>query len=186
MYKLAQILEGWDGYQTSLLHAITPLTREQLSWRPAPGRRSVGELIRHLSSGRLTWFSRMNLPAMDEIAQRIPKWHTDQDGSRHVVEESLPCDDPALLAEWLVLSWQPIQSVLDRWTVDDLFHTYPHTYQGVEYAVSRQWTVWRIMAHDIHHGGQLATLLALQGVDAFELRALGGHVISPPRADSLG
>jgi hypothetical protein len=49
MQKLAQIFEGWDGYQTSLLHAVTPLTSEQLSWRPAPERRSIGELVRHIS-----------------------------------------------------------------------------------------------------------------------------------------
>jgi hypothetical protein len=40
MHKLARVLEGWDGYQTSLLHAAAPLTNEQLCWRPAPGHRS--------------------------------------------------------------------------------------------------------------------------------------------------
>jgi hypothetical protein len=37
------------------------------------------------------------------------------------------------------------------------------------------------MSHDVHHGGQLAMMLAMQGVDAFELRALGGHIIEPAR-----
>jgi hypothetical protein len=46
--KLDRIFEGWDGYQTSLLHAATPLTSEQLRWRPAPERRSVGETLRHI------------------------------------------------------------------------------------------------------------------------------------------
>jgi hypothetical protein len=68
--------------------------------------------------------------------------------------------------------------MLEEWTVDDLFQTYPLA----EYVVSRQWTIWRIMSHDIHHGGQLATMLALQDIDAFELRALGGHVTLPPIA----
>jgi uncharacterized damage-inducible protein DinB len=119
---------------------------------------------------------------MDTVAQRVPRWHTDDDGTRRVEEESVPCDDAALLAEWLALSWQPIQRVLEEWTVDDLFHTYPLA----EYVVSRQWTIWRIMSHDIHHGGQMASMLALQGIDAFELRALGGHVISPPIANPAG
>ena len=35
------------------------------------------------------------------------------------------------------------------------------------------------MAHDIHHGGQIARILAEQGIDAFELRGLGGHIVSP-------
>jgi uncharacterized damage-inducible protein DinB len=154
------------------------LTREQVSWRPAAGRRSVGELIRHISSGRITWLSRMRAPGIDTVAEHVPAWHADDDGTRRVADESLSCDDPVSLTEWLVLSWQPIQRLMDEWTVDDLFETY----RLAEYVVSRQWTIWRIMSHDIHHGGQLATMLALQGVDAFELRALGGHVISPPVA----
>ena len=64
MHKLAQVLEGWDGYQTSLLHATAPLTNEQLSWRPAPGRRSLGELARHISMGRITWLCRMGAPGI--------------------------------------------------------------------------------------------------------------------------
>ncbi len=155
MHKLARILEGWDGYQTSLLHATTPLTSEQLS------------------------LSRMGAPGMDTVAQHVPRWHMEDDGTRQVAEESVPCYDAGLLAEWLALSWQPIQRLLEEWTVDDLFQRYPLA----EYVVSRQWTIWRIMSHDIHHGGQLATMLALQDIDAFELRVLGGHVISPPIAN---
>ncbi len=85
---------------------------------------------------------------------------------------------------WLEASWQPIARVLEEWTVADLATTYRHRWQGQEYAVSRQWTIWRIMAHDVHHGGQLAMMLALLGVDAFELRALGGHIVMPPLAAS--
>jgi uncharacterized damage-inducible protein DinB len=184
MHKLAQIFEGWDGYQTSILHAVSPLTTEQLSWRPAPDRRSAGELIRHIALGRIAWFSRMAAPGIDVIAQRVPHWHTDGDGSRHPVEESVPCDQAAVLVEWLTLSWQLIQRMLDEWTVDDLFHTYPHRFRGIDYNVSHQWTVWRIMSHDTHHGGQLAMMLAMQGIDAFELRGLGGHIITPPIANT--
>ena len=167
MYKLAQILEGWDGYQTSLLHATGPLTSRQLAWRPAPERRSVGELIRHICTGRITWLARMGAPGIDTVAGRVPRWHADDDGTRRVDDESVPCDDAALLEEW---------------TVDDMFHTY----RLAEYVVSRQWTIWRIMSHDIQHGGQLATMLALQGIDARELRALGGHVVVPPIAKPAG
>ena len=46
--------------------------------------------------------------------------------------------------------------------------------------MSRQWTIWRVMNHDIHHGGELSLMLGLQGIEAFELSALFGHVILPP------
>jgi uncharacterized damage-inducible protein DinB len=186
MHKLGQVLEGWDGYQTSLLHAVSPMTSKQLSWRPAPDRRSVGELFRHISLGRITWFSRIQAPGIEEVALRVPRWFTDGDGSRHAVEESVPCDQAEILAEWLALSWKPIQRMLNEWTVDDLVETYPHRFRGTAYAISRQWTTWRILSHDLHHGGQVAMMLAIQGVDAFELRALGGHITAPALARPLG
>lgn len=46
--------------------------------------------------------------------------------------------------------------------------------------LSRQWTIWRIMAHDLHHGGQLAILLGIQGIEIPELGDLGGHLTEPP------
>ncbi len=179
MGELARLLDGWNGYQTSLLHAIMPLTQEQLCWRPGRDRRSVGELIRHICLGRITWLARIGAPGVEEAAVRVPRWYSDQDGARHVVEESFPCDQPSLLSEWLALSWQPIESLLNEWTVDDLSQTYPHRFRGTDYVVSRQWTIWRIMSHDVHHGGQLALMLGMQGIEAFELRSQGGHIIVP-------
>jgi uncharacterized damage-inducible protein DinB len=179
MHSLAKIYEGWDGYQTSLVRAAEPLTPEQLAFRTAPHRRSVGELVRHISFGRLTWFRRMAVPGVEEVAARVPQWFTDREGNRHAVEESAPADDRKALLQWLHWSWLPIRRVLTDWTTNDLATTYRHRYQGKTYAVSHQWTIWRIMAHDIHHGGQIAMLLATQGIRCVELGLLGGHLTEP-------
>ena len=179
MPELAKLLQGWDGYQLSLLHAITPLTQDQLDARPGPARRSIGEVIRHISLGRITWLSRIGAPRIQEIARSVPRWYTDSNGARHVVEEAIPSNQPEVLSKWMQFSWQPIDSLLRQWTLDDLFQTFPHRFRGTDCAVSRQWVIWRIMSHDLHHGGQLALLLGMQGIDAFELRALGGHVTVP-------
>ncbi len=48
------------------------------------------------------------------------------------------------------------------------------------YLVSRQWTIWRILSHDLHHGGQLAILLGLQGIDIPDLGERGGHLTELP------
>jgi uncharacterized damage-inducible protein DinB len=143
----------------------------------------VGELVRHISLGRVNWFSRMPAPGVEEVAARVPRWATDGDGVRHAVEESVPTTSASQLVLWLQWSWGPVKRVLEEWTVDDLDRTYRHRFRGVDYAVSRQWTIWRIMGHDIHHGGQIAMLLATQGVTTLELGLLGGHIIEPPRAD---
>ena len=183
MHKLAQLFDGWNGYQTSLLNAVGPMTERQLAWRPGPDRRSAGELVRHIGLGRITWLSRIGAPTVEQVALTVPKWFTDNDGARHVIEESVPCDQASVLTEWLNLSWKPIDALLHEWTLDDLFQTYLHRFRGTDFAVSRQWTVWRILSHDVHHGGQLALLLGMQGIEAFELRTLGGHITVPGLAN---
>lgn len=182
---LASVFEGWDGYQQSLENAVRSLTPAQLVWRPAPRVRSLGEVIRHLALGRITWFARMNPPGIDAVLARVPEWHQDEDGERHVDEAAIPADNPEILLEWLTLSWQPIHAMLAIWTLDDLFQTYPHRWDGQVYAISRQWTLWRVLSHDQHHGGQIAMMLAMQGIPARELRALGGHIVAPPLASDL-
>ena len=38
------------------------------------------------------------------------------------------------------------------------------------------------MAHDIHHGGQVAIMLGMQGIDIPELGDMGGHIVQTPLA----
>jgi hypothetical protein len=105
--SLAAVLDGWQGYETSLEHAIEPLTPEQLHWRPSPELRSVGELARHISLGRLIWFLRMDAPGSAELAVRVADWKVDGDGNRYFEDESVfGPDDAAELVAWLQDSWR--------------------------------------------------------------------------------
>jgi len=181
---LAAIFEGWDGYQISLVHAIASLTPEQLRWHPAGDLRTVGQLARHISLGRLTWFVRMDAPGSAELAGRISTWETDSDGNRHIVEDAIAItEDPAGLVYWLEATWKMIAATLEQWQVSDLSRTYRHTWNGTTYANSVQWTIWRILTHDVHHGGELSLMLGMQGIESFELTAFFGHITLPPLAD---
>jgi uncharacterized damage-inducible protein DinB len=181
--SLAEIYDGWHGHQTSLVQAIEPLTPEQLGWRPAPRLNSVGELARHISLGRITWFVRMDAPGSAELAAQINTWEQDSDGNRHIVESALPITGQAAeLVQLLESSWQMIERTLQNWTVSDLAQSYRHQWNGDIYAVSRQWTIWRILTHDVHHGGQIALMLGMQGIAVFELGDLFGHITLPPLA----
>jgi len=184
MWKLGAVFGGWDGYQTGILHGMGSLTAEQLRWRPAPQVRSLGEVIRHLGLGRITWLSRMNAPGIEEVCDQVPRWYTDSDGARHVVEGAVPFDECGILVHWLELSWRPIHRLLEEWTDQNLFQTYIHQFRGTRYNVTNQWTLWRIMSHDVHHGGQIAMMLACQDIPAPELRQLGGHIVAPAVAIS--
>lgn len=180
---LSTVYEGWEGYNRSLLHAVEPLNPEQLAYRPAPDLRSVGELFRHIACGRIGWFRRMDAPGSAELAAQVPEWRQDNEGNQHLVEESLPLEVGDLV-HWLNASWAMVEATLTQWTVADVEKTYNHTYWGTTYAVSRQWTIWRILSHDIQHGGQLSLMLYMQGIDIPELGGLGGHLTEPPLADA--
>ena len=178
--SLIEVFEGWDGYQQSIVLAIRNLTSRQLSWRPAEGLRSTGEIARHIALGRIDWFLRMEAPGSKELASQINAWTEDAHGNRYVIQSEVVASDQATgLVYWLESTWKMIENTLKTWTVADLMETYRHTWRGDEYLISRQWTLWRIMAHDIHHGGELALTLGMQGIKSFELGDLGGHIISP-------
>lgn len=181
-HSLMSVYEGWGGCQTSLVHAIAPLSPEQMAFRPAPHVHSVGEIARHISAGRLNWFLRMHAPGSAELASRISEWVQDEHGNRYIVEEALSTE-PMELVRGLEDTWRMIEAALTQWSVADLEQTYRHTFRGKTYAVSRQWTIWRILAHDIHHGGQLSVLLSIQGVDPPDLGQQGGHLTELPLAE---
>jgi uncharacterized damage-inducible protein DinB len=176
--QLAQVYDGWDGFNTSSVRAIAPRTAEELAWRAAPGLRSVGEIAAHLGMGRIDWFARMPAPLVEDLARETVEL-------RGAAEEGPTpyraiATDAGALAHWLERTWEMIDATLRAWTVEDLARSYPHTYWGATYDVSYQWTVWRILTHDVYHGGQLSMMLSMRGIEAPDLIALGGHLTEPP------
>lgn len=157
--SLMTVYKGWDDYQISLL-------REQLVWRPAPHLRSVGEIASHIIGGRIQWFHYILGEGSAEFASRVAARRPED-----VIEEN-----PAELVRWLEATWQMIEDELTRWGVADLAQTYQLPYQGKTYALTRQWMILHILAHDFHHGGELAFALGMQGISLPELGDEGGHL----------
>ncbi len=151
---LLTLYKGWETYQASLVDTIAPLPAEQLDWRPAPRLRSAGEIVGHIADGRIFWFHRFMGEGDAELASLVAAGQPD-DAIAH---------DAAELVRWLEISWRLVEGALSRWTLADLAHIFPHTYEGQRYAVPRQWVVARIYAHDLHHGGELALMLGMQGI----------------------
>ena len=192
--SLMSIYEGWDSHQLALVRAISGLSREQLIWRPAPHFNSVGELISHIALARLWWFHKMGAPGAATLAHQIAPWseeriNTEDPGEIKRWTEALEqmeaaiVEDPSELLRWLEASWQMIETTLTTWTVADLTQTYRHIRGGKMYLVSRQWTIWRILSHDLHHGGELAMMLGLQGIAIPDLGDQGGHLTALPLAE---
>jgi len=142
---LTPFYKGWDVYQGYLTTAIAPLTDEQLAIRLAPHLRSIGELAAHILGCRAGWFHYVLGEGGDELAELAT---LDEKGmsTRHASE----------LVRGLETTWHMIQDALSRWTtanLDEVFHDTNEN--GEDVAVTRQWVIWHLIEHDLHHGGEM-------------------------------
>ena len=153
---LATIYEGWENYQRHLTSAIAPLSSEQLALRAAPDLRPVWMLAAHIISARVWWFHFVLREGDDKLAPLVD-WDEDDSPQRSAAE----------LVEGLEASWRLVKSGLDYWTPADLAQTYQHPRREKTY--SRQWVIWHLIEHDIHHGGELSFALGMHGVPAIDL-----------------
>lgn len=171
--SLASVYKGWGGYNSSLVAAIESLNATQLAFRASGNLRTAGGIAAHISLGRVGWFTRMGVDSARNVAQEV-----NPDASVGMNEDSTG------LSQWFETTWSMISETLAAWDVTALARTYRHEFQGQTYSVSYQWTLWRVMAHDIHHGGELSMMLGMQGIPTPELGDLGGHITMPPLADA--
>jgi uncharacterized damage-inducible protein DinB len=109
------------------------------------------------------WFSGW----MGEGVPDLAHWNDGERAVREVAE----------LVAMFEKTWHVIASAMTRWTSADLEQLFspPASYQawlqkqGLEEEPShtRQWIVWHVMEHEIHHGGELSLALGTYGLDSF-------------------
>jgi len=156
--SVSTFYRGWKDYQDLLIKAVALLSAEQLSLRAAPNLRSIGEILTHIIAVRVRWFNGL----MGEGgANLVPVGGWDRPGQ--------PVRSTAELVRGLEQTLQFVQGCLSRWTPADLDYVYKGTWQGEEYALSRQWVIWHVIEHDIHHGGEVSLTLGMHGLTAPDL-----------------
>ncbi len=152
--SLARFYQGWETYQGYLTNAIAPLTSEQLTLRAASNLRSIGILAAHIIAARVVWFHAvMGEGPADLMPMRT--WD-DYDPIRQNAAE---------LIAGLEATWSLIQECLARWTAADL----DRTFQRRDGLVSRQWIIWHVIEHDLHHGGELFLTCGMHGLPVADL-----------------
>jgi len=148
----ATFYEGWSNYQRLQIEAIAPLTNEQLQLKAAPHLRPIGSLVGHIIAARAVWFHRVMQEGSDDLT-RYYSW--DEDGGSQLTT--------AQLIEGLTVTWQLMQDCLNRWTPADLEQPFHHRYYG---EISRQFIIWHLIEHDLHHGGEVGLTLGIHGITA--------------------
>lgn len=154
---------GWSTYQRMLRDMLAPLTRRQLGLSVSSSEWTIGAVAQHVIANRVWWFHMWMGEGSDELAP-IADW-----------DPAAPGETPALDASELVAgldsSWRMIEDALNRWTADDLPQVFsPPAAMSEEERkmfgdMSRQWMIWHVMEHEIHHGGEISLTLGNHGLN---------------------
>jgi uncharacterized damage-inducible protein DinB len=62
-----------------------------------------------------------------------------------------------------------IRDALMRWTPADLDYIFERTHHGEEERFTRQWIIWHVIEHDLHHGGEISLMLGMHNLAAPDL-----------------
>ena len=73
------------------------------------------------------------------------------------------------LVRGLRTTWQVIQNGLERWTLADLDTEFQHEEDGVVITYTRQWLLWHLLEHDMHHGGEFSYVLGMHGREGMDI-----------------
>lgn len=156
---LAPFYRGWHEYQDVLSAAIAPLTPAQLALHASPGQRPLWRLVAHIIGARVAWFARLGEGTDDPTLAAMDLW--DADGAP-------PCTAQDLI-RGLDLTWAIIEDCLNRWSPAMLDDQITYTRADGPRTRTRQWVLWHVIEHDLHHGGEISLTLGDHGLAAPDL-----------------
>ncbi len=151
MHKLGQNFTAFGG-------TLLKENREIQVLRAAPHLRSIGENAAHIIGTRVGWFH-MLMGEGDAAIAPMDDWD----------QANAPARSAAELVTGLEATWQMIQNALARWTPEDLDYIFRGERWGEPYELSRQWVIWHVIEHDLHHGGELSFTLGTHNLAAPDL-----------------
>ena len=155
---IATFYQGWENYQRLLTQAIAPLTEAQLDLGAAPHLHPIGVLAAHIIAARVYWMHDMLGEGGADIAPLV-QWD----------DAGMPARTAAELVGGLEATWRLVQDPLARWSPGDLSAPLQVVRHGRERAFTRQWVIWHLIEHDLHHGGELAFSLGIHHLAAPDL-----------------
>jgi len=157
-----EFYRGWKLYQGQLIAALAPLDQAQLDLQAAPHLWSVRMLACHVIAARSWWFFSWMGEGSPEFGE-MTKWDED---------EALATRPASEIIRGLEESWAVIKAGLDRWTPEDLRQEFmrpvPNA-EGKRPIRTRQYIVWHLVEHDLHHGGEISFSLGMHGLPGVDL-----------------
>ena len=162
-FPLITFYKGWGTYQQSLVETIAPLSPAQLALPASSQHWSIGMIAQHIVASRVWWFQVWMGEGSSDLAS-IARWDPQDEAEQFTLEA-------AELVAGLEATWQMIQDALARWVPADLEHIFPsppslsEEEQRIFGERKRQWIIWHVLEHEIHHGGELSLALGNYGLE---------------------
>ena len=170
---LQTFTDGWAHYQGLVLDAVRELTPEQLGLRTAPHQWAVWQLAGHTAGSRAYWIHdvlgegdpdtrdmfRIASSTVADLPLEDAGWEDDEDHPRSAAE----------IVEAFDRTWSMIEDCLRRWTPDDLAVEFSRERRSGTETFTRQWVIWHLVEHDLHHGGEISQILGSHDVPALNL-----------------
>lgn len=158
--SLATVFAGWTNFQSDLMKAIIPLTPEQWALPLAANQWTISRQVQHLAADRLWWFGEW----MGECEPTVASL------SRLAGNDAELCS-PAEIVSLVETSGDVIARTLATRTSVDLTQVFdlPATATAEDRErfgpTTRQWIMFHVLRHDLHHGGELALAMGTYGLD---------------------
>lgn len=157
-HLISAIYDGWHTYQEAIIKALRPLNEEQLAMRAGAQLRSIDEIARHIIAARARWFYLL-MGEGGEAFKAFGKWDRPGEVARSAQE----------LVSGLEHTWRGMQAAITTWLPQDWEKTWPGEDDSEPEVITRQWVIWHLIEHDLHHGGEISLTLGAHGISAFEL-----------------
>jgi uncharacterized damage-inducible protein DinB len=167
--ELKAFYDGWANQQQTLLDSLRPLTPEQMRLRPAPREWAIWQLASNMAGGRLYWLCYMLGEDDRGLSQMFKVDHTTVPGLSLEWAGWEDNEDRPRTAEELVdafqKTWDVVLACLDRWGLDDLkVEVTTKDAWGQTRTITPGWVLWRLMAHEVHHGSEISLILRVHGL----------------------
>jgi uncharacterized damage-inducible protein DinB len=154
---LSTYYKGWDSHNELLVRAISTLDTDRLSLRAAPQLWSVRTLANHIVGVRAWWFNGW----MGEGGPELGRFLDFPDG------EEAETRGAGEIVEALRSTWSSLATSLGAWTDADLATEFQRPVpnpEGNRPRRNRQYIVWHVAEHDLHHGGEISITLGMHGL----------------------
>lgn len=141
-------LKYWSGIREGLYQALDQITDEQLTFFPADGLWSLGQVALHIAAAEEGWIRYIITQELNDWPEDFPFEKFSTVAAVKELLQQTHCRTETYLAS---IDQEELERVINApW--------------GTRFTV--RWAVWHVLEHEIHHRGEIFLMLGILGKEA--------------------